>query len=76
MDSINDGLLPPFLLLPPRAVADLTVTSAEMLDRELEEASPGLIADIERLAPTRLNRSIHRKRHLDEMESSLKKRRK
>lgn len=69
---LNDALLPIGLAIPPRETANLAVSSAEAIDRELEEASPELIAAIEKLGqPSRLYRSIHRKLHLDEIESAL-----
>jgi hypothetical protein len=48
-DTINDRLMPndtvlPFLLaIAPRTAADLAVSCAEAIDRELEEAPPGMI---------------------------------
>ncbi len=75
IDLTNDSLLSLWLALPPRAAADLAVSSAEAIDRALEEASSDLIADIEGLAEKfRLYRSVHRKLHLDEIEDLLQKR--
>jgi hypothetical protein len=55
--------------------ANLAVSSAETIDRELEEATPELIVDIEGLGEKwRLYRSEHRKLHLDEIERFLKTR--
>jgi hypothetical protein len=78
-DTFNDTLLPndaiiPFLLaIPPRVAANMAISSAESIDRELEDTSPEIIAAIERLGDeTRLFRSIHRKLHLDEIEAFLK----
>ena len=73
IDVTNDSLLPLLLVIPPRAAADLAVSSAEAIDRELEEASPELIAAIESLGEEfRWYRSIHRKLHLDEIEETLR----
>jgi len=73
IDVINDSLLPLWLALPPRSAANLAVTSAEAIDRELEEAPSELISDIQKLGEKfRLYRSIHRKMHLDEIEKVLK----
>jgi hypothetical protein len=75
IDVTNDSLLSTWLALPPRAAANLAVSSAEEIDRELEEASPDLITKIESLGEKfRLYRSIHRKLHLDEIEEILIKR--
>ena len=75
IDVINDSLLSLWLALQPRIAANLAVSSAEAIDRELEEASSDLIAEIEGLGEkNRLYRSIHRKLHLDHIEELLKKR--
>ena len=72
IDVTNDSLLSTWLALPPRAAANLAISSAEEIDRELEEASSDLIAKIESLGEKfRLYRSIHRKMHLDEIEKTL-----
>jgi hypothetical protein len=73
MDVTNDSLLPLWLALAPRSAAELAVSEAEAIDRELEEAPPGLISSIEKLGQRfRLYRSDHRKLHLDEIEKFLK----
>jgi hypothetical protein len=63
------------LAIPPRAAANLAVSSAEEIDRELEEASSDLITKIESLGEKhRLYRSVHRKLHVDQIEELLNKR--
>jgi len=75
-DIINDALIPLFLAIPPREAASLSILTAEALDRELEELSPELIAAIEAPGDRHaLNRSIHRKMHLDEIDTLLKTKR-
>jgi hypothetical protein len=75
IDLTNDSLLSLWLALPPRTAAKLAVSSAEAIDRELEEATPDLIAAIESLGEkSRLYRSVHRKLHLDQIEEILRKR--
>lgn len=75
-DIINDALIPFLLAIPPRKAAELSVLTAEALDHELEETSPELIVAIEALGDRHaLNRSIHRKMHLDEIETLLKAKR-
>lgn len=76
IDPINDALLPLFLAIHPRTVANLAISSAEAIDRELENADSALAESMENLAPARLHRSIHRKRHLDEIETLLREKRK
>lgn len=73
-DVINDALLPLLLALHPREAADLAISSAEAIDRELEALSPDLVAAIEGLGDKHaLNRAIHRRMHLDEIEAFLRK---
>ena len=75
IDVTNDSLLSQWLAIPPRKAADLAISSAEAIDRELEEASSNFIAEIEGLGEKfRLYRSIHRKLHLDEIEEFLSSR--
>ena len=74
-NTFNDSILPFLLEIPPRKAAELSVIAAETVDRELETASPALIQAIEvsGYAPG-LDRSIHRKMHLDEIETFLQAR--
>ena len=72
IDVTNDSLLSLWLALPPRKAANLAMSSAEAIDRELEEASSDFITEIEGLGEKfRLYRSIHRKLHLDQIEEVL-----
>lgn len=76
MDITNDTLTPFLLAIPPRKAAELATLTAEALDHELEEASLDLITAIEALGDRHaLNRSIHRKMHLDEIEALLRTKR-
>ncbi len=73
IDVTNDSLLSQWLAIHPRKAANLAISSAEAIDRELEEASSDFIAEIEGLGEKfRLYRSIHRKLHLDQIEDFLK----
>jgi hypothetical protein len=75
IDLTNDSLLSLWLALPPRAAANLAVSSAEEIDRELEEAPSDLIAKIESLGENfRLYRSIHRRLHVDQIIEHLNSR--
>jgi hypothetical protein len=75
IDVTNDSLLALWLALPPRIAANLAVSSAEAIDRELEEASSDLITAIESLGENfRLYRSIHRKLHVDQIVELLNRR--
>ena len=72
-DLLNDTLLPFFLELPPRKAADMALAMAEKIDSELEHLSPDMTNAIMSLGERHaLNRSIHRKMHLDEIETLLK----
>jgi hypothetical protein len=69
MNTINDALIPFFRALPPRTAANLAVTTAGAIDRELKDISPELVADVKANGDIRaLNRSLHRKTHLDDIE--------
>ena len=75
IDVTNDSLLPLWRAMPPRVAADLAVSSAEAIDRELQAASSDLVDAIEGLGEKfRLYRSIHRKLHLDEIDEVCGKR--
>jgi len=75
-DIVNDAMVPLLLAIPPRKAADMSVSTAEVLDKELEEVSSDLIEVIETLGdPHALDRSIHRKMHLDEIETLLRTKR-
>jgi hypothetical protein len=72
IDLTNDSLLSQWLAVPPRTAANLAVSAAEEIDRELEEASSDLIKKTESLGEKfRLYRSIHRKLHVDQIIASL-----
>ena len=72
-DVTNDSLLPLCLAMAPRAAANLAVSSAEAIDRELEEAPSEFIDAMEKAGVRfRLYRSEHRKLHLDRIEEVLK----
>jgi hypothetical protein len=74
-DVTNDSLLPFFLALPPEVSAKLAVSCAEAIDREIEKASTDFILKIAGLNEKhRLHRHIHRKMHLDEIQSLLESR--
>jgi hypothetical protein len=73
MDVTNDSLLSLWRALPPRVAANLAVSSAEEVDRELEETPSDLISRIEGIGEkNRIYRSVHRKMHIDQIEDLLK----
>jgi hypothetical protein len=74
IDVTNDSLLPLWQALSSRVAANLAVSSAEEIDRELEAAPSGLISAIEKLGDRfHLYRSEHRKLHLDQIEEALRR---
>jgi len=67
----NDSLLFLWRALEPRVAANLAVSSAEEVDRELEDTTSDMISKIEGIGEkNRVYRSIHRKMHLDQIEES------
>ena len=69
----NDALLPLCLAILPRAAAELAISSAETIDREIAKASPALLSEIEELGDRfRLWRSEHRRSHIDQIEDALR----
>jgi hypothetical protein len=75
-DNINDALFPLTLEIPPRIAAQSAVSSADATDNEVRKSTVKFIKSVEKLnEPYRLNRSIHRKAHLDEIEAFLKTKR-
>ena len=75
-DIVNDTLIPLLLAIPPRKAAEVAISTAFALDKELEELSPEMIMSIEALKePYALNRALHRKQHLDEIEAFLEQNR-
>jgi hypothetical protein len=73
---LNDALVPFLLQIPVRRAAEMTLAIAEDLDRELESLSPDLVSKIEQTGDRHaLNRGIHRKMHLDDIEALLKAKR-
>jgi hypothetical protein len=74
-DMVNDLLIPFLLAIPPRKAAELAISAAEALDKELEGCSPEMLAAIEALnEPKALDRAGHRNQHMDEIEANLKAR--
>ena len=74
IEVINDALLSLWLLLPPRKAANLAISCAELIDRELEETPIDFIEKIETVeGKSRVCRAIHRKMHLDQIEEVINK---
>jgi hypothetical protein len=73
-DMINDALQPILLALEPRAAARLCLESAAATDALLETLTPEFVRQIE-AAPVfiRLNRSLHRNAHLEDLRRVMDK---
>ena len=74
VDGVNDAMKPLCLAIPPREAARLAIHAAEAVDAELanlpEDLRPGIDALV-REGKFRLNRSIHRNEHLDQIQRAL-----
>jgi hypothetical protein len=71
-DAINESAKPLCLALPPRDAAQLALRLAEESDGKVKALSDAMLAKIERKGvPFNLSRAIHRKEHLDEIESAV-----
>jgi len=74
IDNVNDATKPLFCVIPGRKAANLAVNAAQAVDTELanlpEDLKPGINALVQE-GKFRLNRSVHRNEHLDQIESVL-----
>lgn len=72
IEDINAAVKPILSALDGPTAASLAVQAAEAIDQALEAAEPELIAAIEGLGGKfRLDRSLHRDEHLDQIEAVL-----
>jgi hypothetical protein len=73
MHTVNNALVPLFLAAPPRKLAELAISTAQRVDKVIEELPDNVVKKIEALnEPTALNRGHHRQMHLDEIDAFLK----
>jgi DinB superfamily len=75
--AVNEAAKPLCLALAPRTAVELSLSSAAAVDAQVETVTPELFKEIEEFraaAPFhfRMNRSLHRNNHLDEIESLLR----
>jgi len=76
VDEINAAVRAISLAIPPQSAAQLALTAAEAVDWHLENISLELRATIEASGGLRmLNRSLHRREHLDQIDQALMLRR-
>lgn len=76
--AVNDSLKVICHALEPRTAIELCLSSAKAVDTELETLSPELVKQIEEHAQAtdsqfRMNRSLHRDGHLNDIEALLNK---
>jgi len=74
---VNDAIREICHALAPRTAAELALPAAQKIDSELEALTPALFKQIEEHAEAtstqfRMNRSLHRNGHLDDIEALLK----
>jgi DinB family protein len=72
-EAVNESAKPLCLALPPRDAAKLTMRLASEADSKVKALSDAMLAKIRATGgpPFNLSRAIHRKEHLDEIESVL-----
>jgi hypothetical protein len=74
VDAINEAVRALSKAIPPRATVELARAAAEAIDAHLQKITPELRAAIEASRRTRLlNRSLHRREHLEQIEKALKR---
>jgi len=75
VEWINEAAKPTQLALPPRRAATLAVETARAIDQAVAALSDDLLAkNAAAGSPIKLQRSEHRREHLDEIEQALAKR--
>jgi hypothetical protein len=73
---VNDALKVVCHAIEPRTAVELCLSSAEAVDTEFDTLTPGLVKQLEEHAAAtgtqfRMNRSLHRNAHLDDIEALL-----
>jgi hypothetical protein len=72
VDVVNEANRIMFHAIPGRVAGALASASAAAVDQAIERLSPELAAKIEASGKTlRLNRALHRREHLDQIEAAL-----
>ena len=73
-EAVNESAKPLCLALPSREAAKLSLRLAEEADGKVKALSDAMLAKIRATGapPFNLSRAIHRKEHLDEIESALR----
>jgi hypothetical protein len=76
--AVNDSLRVVCQALDPHTAVELCLSSAEAVDSELDKLTPELVKQLEEHAAAtetqfRMNRSLHRNGHLNDIEAALAK---
>lgn len=72
MDTVNDALVPLFLAMPVRKVAEVALRAAEKTDKAIAGLPAEQVAKVAKIWNLRaLDRSHHRDSHLDEIDKFL-----
>jgi len=74
-EAVNESAKPLCLALPPRDAAMLALKLAKEADGKVKALSDAMLAKIRATGgpPFNLSRAIHRKEHVDEIESALRR---
>ena len=70
-DSVNDAMLPTWLVAPPNEIAAEVIAAAEAVDGIIARLSPELVEAIRAVSPRSVDRSPHREDHLAEVDRAL-----
>jgi hypothetical protein len=71
VDGINHAMLPWWRTIAPVQVRHAVVAAAEAVDRKAETLPVPIIEAIQAARPRSLERAIHRRQHLDQIERAL-----
>jgi hypothetical protein len=74
VDALNRAALPQWLALNPRVAADLTLKTAELVDRKIETISQDIFVwcVTNPHVPINIERSKHRAEHIDQIQHTIK----
>jgi hypothetical protein len=72
VDIVNEATRELCVAISPRIAAQMAISAAEALDREIERLDPAMLSDVETKGKTvLLNRATHRREHLSKIERAL-----
>ena len=70
-ETINQALLPLTRRIPPRAIAEEVIAAAEAADAAAAALPQAMLAEVAARNEVRVDRSEHRRNHLDQIEAAL-----